>query len=338
MGEGGFVGSALSAALRALGHDVVGAPRSVVDLGDPDAIAQAATGCEVIFHCAGIASARADRRALEWVNIAGTENVINAARAAHVRRVVYLSCANVSLINADRIHWNESRVITQAPLDWHGRSKLLAEEIALAASDQRLEVTALRPAWLWGPGDHTTLPWLCREAVNGGVRLHGSGDNLLASLHIDNLVPALITAATAKNAPGRAYYVADGEVLTAREFLSQLCRACGLSDPRRGIFVLDVVHAWLREQITAEPGLVSTVVQRARGTLFDVQAAVRDLDFTPSITTEVGMQALAAWVTAQGGPTAIAALCRPYVNSTAVDAQVRREREHVAHPVDTASS
>lgn len=298
------------------------------DLGDPDAIARAAAGCEVVFHCAGIASARAHRRALEWVNVAGTENVVNAAREVGVRRVVYVSCADVSLINADRIHWGEGRIATQALLDHHARTKLLAEEVALSASGGRLEVTALRPAWLWGPGDHTTLPLLCAEADHGGVRLHGNGENLLAVLYIDNLVNALITAATAKNAPGNAYYLADNDVLTAREFLDPLCRACGLPTPRRSVFTIDLAVAWLRERLSDSTGLVSSVVRRGRGTLFDAQAAVRDLDFAPVVSVEEGMRALGQWVQAQGGPLAVAKLRRPYVDARSVDDQVRRADQH----------
>jgi nucleoside-diphosphate-sugar epimerase len=176
----------------------------------------------------------------------------------------------------------------------------------LSASDHRLEVTALRPAWVWGPGDHTNLPWLCREGLNGGVRLHGSGENLFAVTYIDNLVSAMMRAATAKNAPGNAYYVADGDVLTARELFAQLSEACGLPAPRKGVFAIDYFTAWLRERMSDERGLSSEVVRRGRGTLFDVQAAVRDLDFAPQVTVEQGMRALQRWIAAQGGPSALA--------------------------------
>lgn len=300
------------------------------DVGDPDAIVQAATGCEVVFHCAGIASARAHQRALDWVNVAGTENVVNAAREAGVRRVVYLSCADVSLINADRIHWGEGRVITTTPLDAHARSKLLAEEVALSHSGQRIEVTALRPAWLWGAGDHTTLPGLCAEAASGGIRLHSGGDNLFAVLHIDNLVPALIAAATAIKAPGNAYYVADSDVLTASEFFSQLSHACGFPAPRRGVFAIDLASAWLRARLGGDPAAVTDVVRRGRGTLFDVQAAVRDLNFAPSVSIEAGMRSLVEWLQASGGPVAVAAMCRAHVEAQSVDAQARRADEHAA--------
>lgn len=302
----------------------------VAELGDPDAIADAAHGCEVVFHNAGIASARAHPRALDWVNVAGTENVVNAAREAGARRVVYLSCADVSLHNADRVHWGEGRVVTVAPIDAHARSKLLAEEVALSKSDKRLEVTALRPAWLWGPGDHTTLPALCAEAASGGIRLHGSGENLFAALHIDNLVPALINAATATKAPGNAYYVADSEVLTAREFFEQLSRACGLTPPRRGVFAIDLAWAWLRERIGDDPALVSDVVRRGRASLFDVQAASRDLNFEPKVSVDEGMRSLAAWVQRAGGPAAVIGLQRPNVDARSVDAQARLADEHAA--------
>lgn len=338
-GSTGFVGGALTRALAARGDEVIGTVRDTprvdaiktvqADVGDPDAIVEAATGCDVVFHCAGIASARADTRALEWVNVAGTENVINAARHAHVRRVVILSCADVSLINSDRIHWSESRVITVAPLDAHARTKLLAEEVALSGSDARLEVTALRPAWLWGPGDRNHLPQLCAEGLSGGIRLHGNGENLFAFTYIDNLVAAMITAAHAKNAPGRAYYVADGDVLTAQEYFVQLSHACGLPAPRKGVFAMDYLSAWLRARGGDPNATLSEVVRRARGSLFDVQAAVRDLDFAPKVTVETGMRALQQWVAAEGGAAALATRGKAFVAATSVDEQVRRADAHL---------
>lgn len=350
-GASGFVGAALSRQLRARGHDVVamlrttptdadkarlggldapGASFALADVGDPDAVARAATGCEVVFHCAGIASPAAAERALQWVNVAGTENVINAARAVGVRRVVHVSCADVSLIHADRIHWGEARVITQRPIDAHARTKLLAEEVALSASVGAFEVTALRPAWIWGAGDHTNLPLLCAQSQRGGVRLHGNGDNLFAVIHIDNLVHALISAATAKNAPGNAYYVADADALTAREFFTQLCQASGMSGPRAGVYAIDLAQAWLSERLAGNRGAVANVVRRGRGSLFDIQGAYRDLDFAPQVTTEAGMKTLAAWMQSVGGVSGVVALRRTAADAQSVDAQVQRAAAHVA--------
>jgi nucleoside-diphosphate-sugar epimerase len=336
-GATGFVGGALTQRLLAEGHTVrvlgraeTREPESdravsvyVASLGDPDALAEAARGVDVLYHCAAENSPRAPTSAFSWINVAGTENVINAARHAGVRRVVHLSCTDVALANRDRMSWKETQQLGEEPLDALSRSKLLAEELALQANDDSLQVCVLRPAWVWGPGDRRTLPALCREDAQGGVQLCGDGSNLVPTVYIDNLVDALLLAAGAGKAPGRAYHVLDGEVLSAREFFDQLCKSLGLGRPARGIYALAYARAWWRERFGL-PGLArADVVRRGRSALFDGVAVVHDLGYEPQIGVERGMVELADWCARLGGPAGVARTERMPASDADVNALVR---------------
>ncbi|MFI5308996.1 MAG: NAD-dependent epimerase/dehydratase family protein [Polyangiales bacterium] len=324
-GATGFVGGALAHRLRALGHELHALARAssdaqplhaisaivhAGDIGDPNTVTEAAAGCEVVYHCAGVSALHAAPTALSWINVAGTENVIAAARHAGVERVVLLSCADVSLCNRDRLHWKEDAVLGHAPLGTFARSKLLAEELALHASDAALCVTALRPAFLWGPGDRTNLPGLCAEGLRGGVRLHGGGDNLFATTYVDNLVEAMIAAATAPGVGGSAFHVADADMLTAREFFEQLSAAVGLPAPRAEPYSLAYARAWLRRAQHRDGAWPEDVARRGRACLLDCLRAIRTLGYAPVASVEQGMQALAAWAKRAGGPQALAGLGR----------------------------
>jgi len=337
-GATGFVGRAVTRRILADGDEAhvlvrsadgasdlaeAGATVHVGSIGDPNQVADAARGCEVVVHAAAVASFRSAVRALDWTNVAGTENVISAARHVACTRVVYVSCADVTLCNEDRVHWNEDRALSIRPVDAHARSKLLSEELALAANGTGLEVTALRPAWIWGPGDTSTLPLLCKEAGGGGLRLVGSGANLMSTTYIDNFVDAVIAAAEVEAAPGHAYYVTDSEFSDSREFFEALSRAAGLPPPRAGMpFGLAHTVASVREWFGTDGWWPTDVLRRGRSTMFDAQNAIRDLSWEPRVTMEEGMKALSAWTEQVGGATAVAAMARAPVGAAAVDAQV----------------
>ena len=342
-GGNGFVGSALCLHLRAHGHEVSAVVRPGVqdarlaqagvsvqgaELGDPNALAAAFAGAQLVFHCAAESSFHALPEALQWINVAGTENVVMAARHAGVRRLVQLSCANASLLDRPRVHWKETAVLGQAPLGALARSQLLAEELALQASDRRLSVLAIRPAWLWGAGERNNLAELATEARRGGVKLFAGGDALFSSAHVDNVVAALIAAAGSERGGGQAFHVADPDYLTSGEFFSLLCSALRWPPPRRGLYAFEYVRAWLRRAGGAAGPWPDQVARRGRASLLDCLEANNVLAFTPLKTVDDGVRELAAWAEGFGDAAAIERLARR--------AAGRAEAAHHARIADAA--
>ena len=336
-GAAGFLGAAVTRRVLAEGDEAVGLVRdagAARDLeaagarivtgtvGDPNDVAAAAHGCTVLVHCAAVPSHRASRRALRWTNVAGTENVLKAARKAGCERVVHVSCADVTLSNQDRVHWNEKRELDHRPLDEHAITKQVAEDLVLSENGRGIEATALRPALLWGPGDRTHLPALAREGLAGGIRLVGSGESFIATTYVESFVDAVLAAAEVTAAPGHAYLVADGELAEAREFFEQLSGAVGLPPPRTGpTYGLAYAMAWARERMRNAGPWPTDVIHRGRSTHFDCQNAMTDLDWSPRPMTE-GMERLAEWAKEVGGPAAVAAMYRPPAGAASVDSEV----------------
>jgi nucleoside-diphosphate-sugar epimerase len=327
----GYVGSALCRRLSERGEQVcalvrpggdaaalaaqstlsaLGVELREADLADPNTLAEGAEGCDAMVHCAGESVRHAPPAVLSWLNVAGTENALAGARHAGVRRFVHLSCADVSLVNRDRVHWKEDAVLGQAPLGAYARNKLLAEELALQKSDARMSVVAIRPAYLWGPGEHTNLPELCRQARQGGVRLCGGGQNLLSAAYIDNVVSVLVAAARSDRVTGQALHVADPDFLNAGEFFGQLCKALGLPPPKSGLYALEYALAFVRQRRRAPGMWCDDVARVGRGGLLDCLRALTLLEPEPAVSVERGMATVASWAQTAGGPKAIEALAR----------------------------
>ena len=339
-GASGFVASALCRALLRHGHTVVALTRDPPrarertartlecmsgGVGHPAEIARAARGCEVIFHAAGIARLDAPMRVLRWVHVAGTENVLRAARHVGARRVVHLSCADVSLTDEDRMHWDEQRSLPDLPVGPHARTKLMAEELALAQSDEGLEVTALRPAKLWGPDDIDGLAAFVRAVRTRSFALYAGGRNIIATTHVDNLTRAALRAADAQAAPGRSYYVTDGEFLEAREFYQRLTAALLLSTAlRERSLPLALAEARLRDLLHGSAGARrAAVLREGHSALFDVSRASLDLGYEAAIDLDARFAELANWVAAQGGADALITRARAPASEADVDAQVQ---------------
>jgi nucleoside-diphosphate-sugar epimerase len=315
LGATGFVGAEIVRRLLAEGHAVVALVRDEAALGadgrapamraalpaevsiargsigDPNEIAVAAVGADVVFVAVGLPLGR-PAEAYQWLHVAGIENVLAAARHANVPRVVLISCGDVVLADEARVHWDEKRDLSGLPLGARARAIKLGEEVALSQSDATLAVAALRPGWLWGPGDRSRLPALVAEARAGGIDLCGDGKNLVATTYVGHLAEAALRAATSPQAPGQAYYVGDPEFLELGEFLGMLCKALELPAPRPG-WPYPLRRMWASLGRGGLP--LEEVVRRGRGTYFDTQKAAVELGLEPSVSVDEGMKRLAAW-------------------------------------------
>jgi len=300
-----------------------GAEVFVADLSSPQRIKEAATGADVVVHTAALTPRRSSLRALGWVNVAGAENVLRASRAARVKRLVHISCADVTLNPKPRVGWNEDKALSHPPLGHYAQTKLAAEELMIGGGRHGLETMALRPAWLWGAGDLSVLPGLTQEVLDGGLGIVGRGERLLATTHVDNLAQAVLRAGLAPDARGGVYHVVDAEMVLAGDFLGDVARALGgetrsLGGIRRAMWSA----RWaLRRGL---PGLLpEEVALRGLATSLDQQRVIRDLGYVPPVSMAEGMAKLRAWIDEEGGCEALAARRRAPGQDADVEAQIR---------------
>jgi len=142
------------------------------DILSPDSLARAFAGCDALIHLVGIIRERSGA-SFEAVHVRGTNNVIEAAAASGVRRIVHMSAAGTRPGAASRYH----------------QSKWRAEESVRASG---LEWTILRPSLIFGKGDGftTMLIDLVRKAPV--VPVIGSGRNLFQPIAVSAAFAACV--------------------------------------------------------------------------------------------------------------------------------------------------
>lgn len=180
-GGTGFVGSrvlALAAQpIRALARRAQPDRPSVTwiagDLHDQAALASLCAGADAVIHIAGVVNARS-RADFDAGNIAGTANMLAAARAAGVRRFVHVS----------------SLAAREPGLSMYGASKAGAEALVAASP---LDWVMVRPPAVYGPGDADMLD-IFRAAARG-LGVAPGKDGRISIIHVDDLAAALLALA-----------------------------------------------------------------------------------------------------------------------------------------------
>src|SRR5690606_14527699 len=90
------------------------------------------------------------------------------------------------------------------------------------------------PRLIWGPRDQSVLPAIVHMARAGAFAWIDGGRQRTSTTHVFNLVHAVTLALTA-GAGGRAYFIADDEVTTTRDFLTRLAATQGVDLGDRSI-------------------------------------------------------------------------------------------------------
>ncbi|MEU8637820.1 NAD(P)-dependent oxidoreductase [Amycolatopsis sp. NPDC048633] len=240
-GASGALGRRVVPALLGQGHEVVGLTRNPASAGTIEALGAAAVLGDV-YDAAGLADAVAaarpdvvmhqltdlgagDRAANAKVRVVGTRNLVDAAKAAGVRRIV-----------AQSISWayepGAGPATEDTPLDLHGAP----DRVATVGGIQSLETAVAElPEWvvlrygtLYGPGTWYEPGALMAEAARAG-NLPANAD-VSSFVHVDDAASAAVAALDWS--PG-AVNVCDDEPAAGHEWVPVFCAAVGAPEPAR---------------------------------------------------------------------------------------------------------
>lgn len=302
-GASGFVGKLLVSRLCADGIKVTAlenktplTPHENLEiiqgsLTNAPALAMLVSHADIVIHCGGLVAARRTEEFYE-INTNATEALINACKAADVKRVLYIS----------------SLAAREPHLSDYALSKRQAE--ALFRTEANFKWDILRPPAIYGPEDRQILKII--KDLNGGLGLVPQGnDARLSVIYRDDIVAAIIAWIRNDQAgQGRVYELDDGHEngYGWRELMDSAGAALGktpliLPVPK---FLLSTVamvcelYAYCRKSVPyVSRDKVSEMCYpdwRATGN----DGFSERYGWRPEVTLEKGMQDTVAWYRAQG--------------------------------------
>lgn len=296
-GASGFIGSALCRRLAALGAEVHGSTRGAgpaaaggvsrwwrCDLADPEAAERLVRSArpDILFHLSGAAIGSRDMSAVLPTlrdNLLSTVHLLLATSALGIDRLVLAGSVEAR---------PEPNAAPRSP---YAASKAMAAAyVHMFGALYQSCCVDIRIAMGYGPGqrDATKLvPYVINEVRAGRSPLLSNGARLADWTYVDDIVAALLAAATSPDAVGRSIEIGTGVTSSVREVVERIVE---LVDP-------GVVPRF--GAIEARP----FELQRA----VDIAPAARLLGWRPTVTLAEGLRRTVELTQRDAPPAAVAA-------------------------------
>lgn len=275
------------------------------DITDPDAIRKATRGIDVVFHLAALLGNRTNQEAkFSYVNVYGTEVVINMSHEANVRQLIYLSTTGVmgrlkNLPGTLNDPYN--------PGDAYEKSKSQAEQLVLKSATQgKVNATIIRPTHVYGPGECNTLPLYRLMKRIKIMALPNGGKSCFQPIYVSDLVDALISCVEEEKSKNKVYIVAGNETISFKEFLTLSAKVIGidvkiLGLPEKLLDAIGVTNERFSD-MTRFPRIVthSRIEFFQRNHIYDAKLIRDDLGWFPKVNLEEGLKKAVNWYQQNG--------------------------------------
>jgi dihydroflavonol-4-reductase len=314
-GATGFVGGAVARALVRAGVDVrvlvraeadlrnlegLAVERIAGDLRDPGSLRPALAGCRHLYHVAAHYALWAKNPSIFYdVNVTGTLNIMQAARAAGTERIVYCSTIGAIGLPPDGGPGTEETPVSLDQMAGHyKRSKYLAEQEVLKLAREGLPVVIVNPSAPVGEGDVRPTPTgqVIVDFMKG--RMWAYIDTGMNLVDVDDVAAGHLLAMEKGRLGER--YILGTKNMTLREVFEVLSRLTGVKAPSvklpRG-FVLPLAYVNLAvAQVTGIPPRIPLEgVKMAKYKMhYDCSKAIRELGI-PQTSPEIALEKAVRW-------------------------------------------
>ncbi len=303
-GVTGCVGRAVAAALLERGWSVRGLVRApspegtkyaehLGDLTDAESLRGSCEGVQLVVHTAADLSDWRPGRRIWEVNRDGTRAILEEALRCGVTRFVYLSTVDVFGFEAGNVIDEMSPKLV--PPYAYSRSKLAGENLAWSYHRRGLEITAIYPSWIFGPGDRHLMPELVRGLRDNKLVHFDLGAAPIELTYSENLADAIVLAGTTPGCAGGRFIVGDSYGLTVGQLFDRVAEQIGVLPPNRSIpFPAALTVAALSELAglagigtgSGRPMLTRYAVRSVAGGMQYDLARIRSIGYTPRVGLE----------------------------------------------------
>lgn len=317
-GAGGFLGRHLTRRLtergdvvRAFGHPASNdEPRMQAaefipgDVRDREAVARAVSGADAVIHLvSNFRRGGSDKGEAAAINVDGTQNVLDAAVTAGVKRLVHCSTigvhGDVQVVPADE-------TAPFNPGDLYQETKLAGERRVWECYERTgLSVTVVRPISMLGPGDRRMLK-LFRMIKGGRFIMVGDGEALFQPSYIDDVVDGFLACLDSDKAVGETFIVGGEEYLPLGELIGLIAGALHVPPPRLRIPMAPVVWAAAACESICVPLGIEPPLHRRRVSFFrntrafTIAKARRVLGYEPQVSLSDGIRRTIRWYQEHG--------------------------------------
>jgi len=187
---------------------------------------------DVVIHTAGYVNDWAPYQEFKKVNVDGTKNCLMAAHFCGVKQFIHVSSLGV-FGDTDQYKLDENNAY-QLSSDFYSNSKIEAE-IFLKKYCQQNEYpfTIIRPGFIYGEGDNHFFPKLIENLKNEKVKFIGSGQTVLNTVYVGNVVALIESCIGNPQALGESFNIADFDQVTVKKFFTDVARGLGLKIPEK---------------------------------------------------------------------------------------------------------
>ena len=248
-GGTGFIGSRVIKRLRGRGIEVAalvrdpGKAKGLLDegveliegdLSSDDAIKRGVAGAQGVLHIGAVYKVgipKKEQAAMWDANVEGTRRILDAAEAAGVQRIVYVSTGNVfGDTKGQVVDETYKRDLSEGFLSYYDETKYRSHELVKERIAKGAPVVIVQPGVVYGPGDHSEIGNMIEQIRSGKLKMKMFPASRFNFVFVDDVADGIVLAFD-KGKIGESYLI-GGEVASMDDLFTKVSKRLGKKPPR----------------------------------------------------------------------------------------------------------